>query len=48
MDDGSIKALEGYFDNLAATVVNGKPVLQQLALNNTTLATSNESLVDLV
>ena len=43
-----IKALEGYFDNLAAAAVNKKGVLQQLMLNNTTLTTSNESLVALV
>ena len=43
-----IKALEGYFGNLAAVAVNEKSVLQQLVLNNTTLTTSNESLVDLL
>ena len=48
VEDGDIKALEGYFDNLAATAVIEKSVLQQLALNNTTLARSNESLVALV
>ena len=48
MDDGGIKALEGYFDNLAVAAVNEKSALQQLVLNNTTLATSNESLVALV
>ena len=47
-EDVGIKSLEGYFDNLAATVVNEKSVLQQLVLNNTTLTTSNESLVALV
>ena len=48
VDDGSIKEIKGYFDNLAAAAVNKKPVLQQLVLNNTTLATSNKSLVALV
>ena len=48
VDDGSIKALKGYFDNLAAAAVNAKSVLQQLVLNNTTLSTSNESFVALV
>ena len=43
-----IKALEGCFDNVAATAINEKGVLQQLVLNNTTLTTSNESLVALV
>ena len=36
-----MKALEGYFDNLAVAAVNEKFVLQQLVLNNTELATSN-------
>ena len=43
-----IKALKGYFNNLADAAVNKKGVLQQLVLNNTTLATSNESLVVIV
>ena len=48
-EDGvGLKALEGYFVNLAAAAVNEKGVLQQLMLNNNTLATSKESLVDLV
>ena len=47
-EDVGIKALEGYFDNLAAAAVNEKYVLQQLVLNNTTLTTNNESLVALV
>ena len=46
-EDVGIKALEGYFDNLAAAALNEKFVLQQLVLNNTTLTTSNESLVAL-
>ena len=48
VDAGGIKALEEYYDNLAAATVNEKYVLQKLVLNNTTLATSNESLVALV
>ena len=36
---------KGYFYNLAAATINEKSVLQQLVLNNTTLVTSNESLV---
>ena len=48
VEDGGIKALEGYFDNLVAAAVNEKFVLQQLVLNSTTLATSNKSLVALV
>ena len=47
-DSGDVKTLKGYFDNLAAAAVNEKYVLKQLVLNNTTLATSNESLVALV
>ena len=47
-DSSNVKTLEGYFDNLAAAATNKKDVLKQLVLNNTTLATSNESLVALV
>ena len=47
-DGGDLETLEGYFDNLAAAAVNEKGVLEQLVLDNTTLATSNESLVALV
>ena len=47
-DISDVKTLEGYFDNLAASATNEKDVLNQLVLNNTTLATSNESLVALV
>ena len=46
-DGGDLKTLEGYFDNLAAAAVNGKGVLQKLALNNTTLSTSKVSLAAL-
>ena len=47
-DSGNLKIVEGYFDNLAAAAVNEQVFLKKLALNNTTLATSNESLVALV
>ena len=47
-DGADIKNLEGYLDNLAAAAFNKKGVLQQLVLKNTTLSTSNESLVALV
>ena len=47
-DRGDLKTLQGYFDKLAAAAVNEKGVLQQLVLNNTTLSTSNKSLVALV
>ena len=47
-DGGDLKTLEGYFDNLADDAVNEKGVLKQLMLNNTTLATSNKSLVSLI
>ena len=40
-DGGDLKTLKGYFDNLAASAVNEKGVLQQLVLNNTTISTSN-------
>ena len=42
------KTLEGYFDNLSAAATNEKGILNQLVLNKTTLAASNESLVALV
>ena len=47
-DSRNVKNLEGYFNNLAAAATNETDVLKQLVLNNTTLATSNESLVALV
>ena len=47
-DSGDLKTLEGYFDNVAAAAVNEQGFLKKLVLNNTTLATSNESLVALV
>ena len=47
-DSSDVKTLEAYFDNLAAATVNEKDVLKQLVFNNTTLATSNKSLVALV
>ena len=43
-----MKALEGYFDNLAAAAVNKKSVLEQLVANNTKLAATNENLVAMV
>ena len=48
VNDVGMKALEGYFDNLAAVAVNEKLVLEQLVANNTKLAASNESLVAMV
>ena len=48
VDDSGMKALEGYFDNLATAVVNKNTVLQELVLNNTKIARSNESLISLV
>ena len=47
-DSSDVKTLEGHFDNLAASATNKKDVLKQLVLNNTMLATRNESLVALV
>ena len=43
-----MKALEGYFDNLAAATVNEKSVLDQLVANKTKIAANNESLVTMV
>ena len=48
VNNGDMKALEGYFDNLAATAVNEKPVLEQPVANNTKLAANNNSLVSMV
>ena len=48
-EDGvGLKALKGYFNNLASASMKEKGVIQQLVLNNTTLATSNERLVALI
>ena len=47
-DSDDLNTLGGYFDNLAAAAVNKQGVLKQLMLNNTTLATSIESLVALM
>ena len=43
-----MKALEGYFDNLAAAAVNEKSVLDNLVANNTNLAATNKNLVAMV
>ena len=48
VDDGEMKALEGYFNNLAAAAVNEKSVLEQLVMNNTKLAVTNKHLVAMV
>ena len=48
VNDGEIKSLEGYFDNLAAAAVNETLVLEQLVVNNTKLAATNENLVAIV
>ena len=37
VDDGDMKALEGYFDNLVAAAVNEKSVLENLVANNTSI-----------
>ena len=43
-----MKALEGFFDNLAAAKINEKSVLNQLVSNNSKLAATNEDLVAMV
>ena len=48
VDDGGMKALEGYFDNLAAAAVNEKLVLEKLVANNTELAANSKNLVAMV
>ena len=49
MDDSGdavgLKALERYFENLAAVATNEKTVLKQLVASNAKLATTNEELV---
>ena len=51
-DDGGkavgLKALEGYFDNLATAKTNKKIVLDQLVSSNANLAATNKELVDVV
>ena len=43
-----MKALEGYFDNLAAAAVNKKLVLEKLVANNTKISANNKNLVAMV
>ena len=43
-----MKVLEGYFDNLAASAINEKSVLDQLVANNAKIAATNEELVVIV
>ena len=47
-DSVGLKALRGYFNNLAVAAVTKKGVLQQLVLNSTTIYISNDSLLDFV
>ena len=47
-DEVGIKALEGYFDNLAASTANKKSVLEKLVVNNAKLSATNEDLVAIV
>ena len=47
-DEVGMKALEVYFDNLAAINNNKKSVLDQLVTNNANLAATNEYLVAIV
>ena len=43
-----MKALEGYFNNLAAAAINKISVLEQLVTNNAKLAATNKDLVVIV
>ena len=43
-----MKALEGYFDNLDASAINEKSVLEQLVAKNAKLDATNEDLVAIV
>ena len=48
VDEGGMKSLDGYFDNLAAATVNKKSVLKQLVANNNKVAATNKNLVAIV
>ena len=48
VDELGMKALEVYFGNLVAAVINDKSVLKQLVTNNAKLAATNEDLVAIV
>ena len=43
-----LKALKGYFNNLAVDNTSGKTVLEQLVARNAKLAATNEELVAIV
>ena len=47
-EEVGMKAFKGYFDKLVAAAINEKSVLQQLVVNNSKLATTNEDLVAMV
>ena len=47
-DEVGLKAIEVYFENLAAAVTNEKTVLEQLVANNSKLAATNEELVAVI
>ena len=48
VDEGGMKSLEGYFDNLASVAVNKKSLLEHVVANSTKLAATNEDLVAIV
>ena len=47
-NEGGMKSLEVYFDNLAAAVVSKKLFLDKQVANNTNLTTTNKNLVAVV
>ena len=47
-DEVGMKALEGYFNKLAAATINEKLVLKQMVAKNSKLAATNEDLVAIV
>ena len=47
-DKEGMKALDGYFNNLAAAYINDKSVIEQLVANNAKLASTNKDLVAIV
>ena len=47
-DEVGLKALKGYFDNVAADTTNEKKFLEQLVASNAKLAATNEELVSVM
>ena len=48
VDDGGMKALEGYFNNLSAAAFKEKSVFEHMVANNTKIAANNKNLAAIV